>query len=182
MIKYYTSSVCFLLLALVLVACSNEPIIIKPPEEKVDVEDRIHDRLTGGTKFFGDQGILTLGNTGRNNMDNNQGSGVGVNTFLWRASLEAINFMPIMQVDPFGGVIITDWHSVTETPNERYKLTILILGKTLQANALKVSMFKQKRENNNWVNSEVNPSIIRDIENNILSRARKFRIASNAQQ
>ena len=55
------------------------------------------------------------------------GTGIGVNAFLWRATLDTVSFMPLASADPFGGVILTDWHSTATSPNERYKLNFYIL-------------------------------------------------------
>ena len=64
------------------------------------------------------------------------GGGIGVNSFLWRASLDTISFMPLSSADPFGGVIITDWFAPPETGGqERFKLTVFILDQTLRADA-----------------------------------------------
>ncbi len=46
------------------------------------------------------------------------GGGIGVNSFLWPASLDTISFMPVNSANPFGGVIITDWHAPPETPGD----------------------------------------------------------------
>ncbi len=45
---------------------------------------------------------------------------MGVNEFLWRATLETLNFMPMDSVDPFGGVIATDWYASPQAPDERF--------------------------------------------------------------
>src|SRR5690606_25113230 len=54
-------------------------------------------------------GGLQLGGTRRD--DDPGGAGIGVNAFLWRASLDTFAFMPLSSADPFGGVIITDWYA-----------------------------------------------------------------------
>ncbi len=105
------------------------------------------------------------------------GSGIGVNSFLWRASLDTISFMPLNSADPFGGVIITDWYSPPETPKERVKLNIYILGRELRADGLRVSVFRQTRASQPWQEAKVDPKTVRDIENAILKRAREIRIA-----
>jgi hypothetical protein len=69
-------------------------------------------------------------------------AGIGVNSFLWRASLDTLNFMPLASADPFGGVIITDWYSDPTTPAERFKATVYILDTRLRADALNVSIFR----------------------------------------
>ena len=50
--------------------------------------------------------------------------------------------MPVNSADPFGGVIITDWHSSAEAPNERFKLNIYILGRALRADGIRVAVFR----------------------------------------
>ena len=66
-----------------------------------------------------------------------------MNAYLWRASLDTINFIPLVSADPFGGVIITDWYTPAETPNERMKVQITILDRELRADGVRVSVFKQ---------------------------------------
>jgi hypothetical protein len=105
-------------------------------------------------------------------------SGIAVNSFLWRASLDTISFMPLSSADPFGGVIITDWYSPPETPRERVKLNIYILGRELRADGLRVSVFRQTRTGEPWQEANVAPETVRDIENAILKRARELRIAN----
>ena len=104
-------------------------------------------------------------------------AGIGVNSFLWRASLETLEFMPSDSADPYGGVIITGWHSNEAAPNERFKATVYILDTRLRADGLKVSVFKQiKDESGDWITSGVDPDTGIQIENSILSRARELKI------
>ena len=103
---------------------------------------------------------------------------MGVNSYLWRASLETLNFMPLAQVDPFGGVIVTDWYASAEAPNERFKANIYILDTNLRADALKASIFKQKRISGNWQDASIDADTARQIENAILTRARELYIAT----
>jgi uncharacterized lipoprotein len=103
---------------------------------------------------------------------------MGVNEYLWRASLETLNFMPLAEVDPFGGVIITDWYASPQAPDERFKSTVYILDTNLRADALKVSIFKQVRGPNGWTDASVDADTARTIENSILTRARELYIAT----
>lgn len=103
---------------------------------------------------------------------------MGVNEFLWRASLETLNFMPLSEVDPFGGVIITDWYASPQAPNERFKANVYILDTNLRADALKVSIFKQVRNGNAWSDASVDADTARTIENSVLTRARQLYIAT----
>lgn len=128
----------------------------------------------GAQSIFGEGGIELLGR-GREQGD---GSGIGVNSFLWRASLDTLSFMPLASADPFGGVIITDWFAPPETPDERFKVTVYILDKRLRADGLKVAVFRQEKGEAGWVDAAVGGTTHTDIENNILARARELRIAS----
>jgi hypothetical protein len=110
------------------------------------------------------------------------GTGVAVNAYLWRASLDTINFIPLVSADPFGGVIITDWYTPAETPNERMKVQVTILDRELRADGIRVSVFKQQTapKGGNWVDAQVDPRTQIDIENAILTRARQLRIAGGS--
>jgi hypothetical protein len=105
-------------------------------------------------------------------------AGIGVNSYLWRASLDTLNFMPLASADPFGGVIITDWYSDPTTPNERFKATVYILDTRLRADALNVSIFRQQQVNGAWTDAAVNPDTEIQIENAILTRARQLRLSN----
>ncbi len=103
---------------------------------------------------------------------------MGVNEFLWRASLETLNFMPMADVDPFGGVITTDWYASPQAPDERFKANVYILDTNLRADALKVSIFKQVRSANGWNDATTDADTARTIEDSILTRARELYIAT----
>jgi hypothetical protein len=114
---------------------------------------------------------------GRRSTEDPGGGGIGVNSYLWRASLDAISFMPLASADPFGGVIITDWYSPPETPDERFKLNIYIMGRQLRADGIKAAVFRQRRDGNGaWTDASVEPKTTTEFENAILTRARQMRI------
>jgi len=104
------------------------------------------------------------------------GGGIGVNSFLWRASLDTLSFMPVNSADPFGGVIITDWHSMVEAPQERFKMNVYILGRTLRADGIRVAVFRQVQDNyGSWKDATVPDQAGIKIEDAILTRARQLR-------
>jgi hypothetical protein len=103
---------------------------------------------------------------------------LGVNSYLWHASLDTLSFMPLQSADPFGGVIITDWYSAPETPAERLKVTVYILDRRLRADGLKLTVFRQTQANGAWVDAAVNPDTATKLEDAILTRARELRLAS----
>ena len=104
---------------------------------------------------------------------------LGVNAFLWRASLDTLAFMPLTSADPYGGVIITDWYANPEKPDERFKCTVYILDTRLRADGLNVTVNKQVRgANGEWVDSIASDQTAVDIENAILTRARQLRLSN----
>jgi len=130
--------------------------------------------IFGGLNLFG-------GKSRDDAADSGGGAGIGVNSFLWRATLDTLSFMPLTSADPFGGVIITDWYQPPESPGERFKITVYILDKALRADGVRASVFKQREYNGGWIDAAVDPSTATDIENKILTRAREIRVASNPQ-
>ena len=130
---------------------------------------------------FGPGGMLgNLFGGSKGNQEGNGGPGIGVNAFLWRGALDTLAFMPLASADPFGGIIITDWYSPPGTPDERFKATAYSLGRQLRADGVKLSIFRQKLEGGQWVDSQVDPATVGDIENKILERARQLRIQAKS--
>ncbi len=130
-----------------------------------------------GPGIFGDDGIVLFGGDAEAPAGA-AGGGIGVNSYLWRASLDTIAFMPLVSADPFGGVIITDWHSPPETTQERFKVTLYILGRDLRADGVRAAVFRQSRDGaSGWVDAPVEANTARDLENAILTRARQLRLA-----
>ena len=107
-----------------------------------------------------------------------QAPSMGVNAFLWRAALETLDFMPLEQVDPFGGVIVTDYYASAEAPGERFKANVYILDTNLRADALKVSLFRQENTGGQWRDAAIDADTARQLENAILTRARQLYIAT----
>ncbi|HKF71339.1 MAG TPA: DUF3576 domain-containing protein [Stellaceae bacterium] len=120
---------------------------------------------------------------GAGGKDQGGGGGVGVNSFLWRASLDTVSFMPLASADPFGGVIITDWYSPPDTPDERFKVNVFILGRDLRADGVRASVFHQKKDvAGQWNEAAVDANTATDLENAILTRARQIRLSAVANQ
>tara|TARA_B100001142_G_C14332395_1_gene654619 strand:- start:2199 stop:2750 length:552 start_codon:yes stop_codon:yes gene_type:complete len=130
--------------------------------------------------LFGRGGLDTLfSGTGSNQ---NEGGALGVNSYLWRASLDTIAFMPVSSADPFGGVIITDWYTPKEAPSERFKLNVYILDKALRADGIRVAAFRQIQDQlGNWKDAGIPTEAGTKIEDAILVRARQLRNQSKRQ-
>lgn len=124
--------------------------------------------------IFGEDGLVLFG--GKSNESGGEGGGIGVNSFLWRASLDTLSFVPLVSADPFGGVIISEWYNDAATPDERFKLTVYILDRRLRADGLKVAVFRQTRQGTEWQDASANPATATQLENAILIRARELRV------
>lgn len=129
--------------------------------------------------IFGKGGLLSLGKKDSNAQDLSGQSGLGVNTYLWRASLDTVSFMPLASADPFGGVILTDWYTPEGTPNERLKLNVFILDRQLRSDGVQVKVFRQARKGKGgeWKDAGVAPETARQLEDTILTRARQIRVS-----
>lgn len=126
--------------------------------------------------IFGSDGLGIFG--GKKKEADDGSTGIGVNSYLWRASLDTLSFMPLASADPFGGVIITDWYSSPETPNERYKVNAFILDKQLVSTGIQVKVFRQAKKGGQWFDSKVTDDMPTKLEDAILTRARQLRVAS----
>ena len=100
---------------------------------------------------------------------------IGVNAYLWRASLDTLSFAPLLQADANTGVIITDWYSNPQSPAERVKVTASILDQDLRADALRVTASRQVNQGGTWVNATVSAATVQKLEDIILTRARDLR-------
>ena len=165
---------------LAVAACSAEPVEEKRTgpsgdRSRRDISQGLGGRNTDTGSLFGPGGLFGA----REKPAENTGIGVAVNAYLWRASLDTINFIPLVSADPFGGVILSDWYTPAEAPNERMKVQITILDRDLRADGVRVSVFKQQQapRAGGWIDAQVDPRTNIDIENAILTRARQLRIA-----
>lgn len=140
--------------------------------DKIVYSDQKKDTVWGEGKSLGDRLF------GSGEEEGAGAAGIGVNSFLWRASLDTVAFMPLASADPFGGVILTDWYENPDVPGERFKLNVFILDRQLRSDGVRVAVFKQsKQSNGNWRDAAVTPEMALGIENAILSRARELRVA-----
>ena len=154
----------------ILAACSGAK---REPVSGSDVNDpKLLQRSTSAV--FGEDGIVFGGKKSTADAAG-AGTGIGVNAFLWRGTLDTLSFMPLASADPFGGVIITDWYQPAGATGERFKATAYILSRQLRADGLKVSIFRQVLQGGQWVDVPVNPATVSDIEDKVLTKAREMR-------
>jgi hypothetical protein len=165
--------------AAALVACSGAEV---DSTNYPEMQTRAQRRASQGSVLGGaDGGMMLFGPGGLFGGDSKDagGTGIGVNTYLWRASLDTLAFMPISSADPFGGVIISDWYSPPDNLADRFKVNVYILDRQLRADGVRASVFRQHREaDGRWVDASVDPATQTDLENAILTRARQLRVST----
>lgn len=151
-------------LLLTLSACTN-------PKIENDYTPADGDLYRFGS-ILGTQGIAVIGGENKKIDDNT----IKVNRYLWLASLEVLSVLPIASADPFGGLIITEWHALDENPNEMFKIVARIDAKELRADALSLKLYKKvKDQMGKWQNASVSKDTITYFENAILSKASELR-------
>ena len=109
------------------------------------------------------------------------GDSLPVNALLWRAALDIASFVPLDDVDTFGGSIVTEWHQPKDTPNQRLKLTMFVVGRELRSDAITVHAYIQNRLGPEWVDAGRDEALGRKLEGLVLSRARELRAATTAE-
>ena len=107
-----------------------------------------------------------------------QVTAIGVNSYLWRATLETLSFMPLNQADSAGGVIVTDWYANPQNPGERVKVSVSILDQDLRADALRVAASREVLQGGTWVAAPVQAATVQKLEDIILTKARDLRRSS----
>jgi len=139
----------------------------------------------GGCQFIQDDINRTLGrapedNIGRHDAAASLVTTIGVNAYLWRATLDTLSFAPLAQTDSNGGVIVTEWYVNPQNPSERAKVTVAILDRDLRADALRVTAARQTLQNGQWIDAPVTAATVQRLEEIILTRARDLRRAAIA--
>ncbi len=172
----YGKLLLFLGVLAVLAGCQGTEVK-RPDIGQVYAPKDLRTRQRYGTVFGNDALVFRSGR--RKSNEAGAGAGIGVNAYLWQATLETIDFVPLASADPFGGLIITEWYRPADAPDERFKLNIFIRDRVLRADAIKVEAFRQVRgPDGEWVDAPVSPDTERALEDKILTRARELRIAS----
>ena len=153
--------------ALLLSSCSGlKSTPVEQAEEPVSV-------------ITGKPGGLKLSDFGSN--DAPSSDSLPVNALLWRAALDIASFVPLDDVDTFGGSIVTEWHQPKDTPNKRLKLTMFVVGRELRSDAINVRAYIQNRLGDEWVDAGRDEALGRKLENLVLTRARELRAAATAE-
>lgn len=104
---------------------------------------------------------------------------LGVNGYLWRATMDTLSFMALKSTDSQGGAIVTEWYVDPDAQNERFSVTARILDRALRADALEVTVHRQVFDKaRGWVSAPARQETAAKLEEAILTRARQIRIGT----
>ena len=161
--------------ALALAGCGDDTKVERVYPEKDPLTGRYV--VPGQQQDMPQRGINLLDFGGGESADNI----IGVNRFLWHASLDVLSALPLASVDPYGGVLISEWLVTEENHDERTRVIARIRGIDLTASALDVNVYRQTRnDSGDWVGAGVADTTARSIADSILTRARQNRIEENS--
>ena len=149
--------------SLLLSSCSGvKTTPVQEPEEPVSI-------------FTGKPGGLKISDF--TNKDQPSG-GLPVNALLWRAALDIASFVPLDDVDTFGGSIVTEWHLTEGNNDQRLKLAMFVVGRELRSDAITVHAYLQNKRGAEWIDAGRDEALGRKLEGLVLSRARELRASS----
>ena len=151
-----------------------------PAAKEAQMNDA-QNRLRTGGGLLG-QKPTELNDLFGNGNNNSQTTSIGmpINPYLWKASIDTLEFMPFSSADPFAGIIITDWYTGENEKGERCKINVFIKGMEMKTENLKVNSFCQSlSESGIWIDQKINLENNRKLENAILNKAKKLRLSKS---
>lgn len=141
-----------------MVACSN--VQINPIESAAPVES-----------IFGPDGLSLTTRPSEQDGD----AGIEVNAYLWDATLRTVAFMGVDVASPHGGVIATGWHEDPATPGERFRVNVVLFGRTLLPESMQVVVLAQRRRGTGWAAYAPDPALANQLADRILALAATLR-------
>ncbi|MGH7047407.1 MAG: DUF3576 domain-containing protein [Stellaceae bacterium] len=99
-------------------------------------------------------------------------TGGTVSPIAWQAALDTLNFVKFSSEDPLTGMLVTDWYSPTDKPNERFRITVFVLSRKLRSDTVAVTVDRQQLSpTGQWVPTTIARKVEDDLETTILRRA-----------
>jgi hypothetical protein len=144
---------------------TGEKVIIDPNLDRKATEFR-----DKGGGIFGD-----INKVGKNSVGGN--FEFASSNVLWRATLKSLDFLPMLNADYSGGIIIYDWYSQSNNPKEQIKISIQFLNNELRSDSIKVTAHKKICETvERCSNSTLDQNFANSIKDSIIASARSLKI------
>jgi hypothetical protein len=139
--------------------------------EKQRIEPNVNQRA----KDFVDKGGGIMGMIGKSNENTN--FKFSTSNVLWRATLKSLDFLPLINADYTGGIIIYDWYSQANNPKEQIKISVQFLSDELRSDSVKITAHKKICDNaDRCSNSTIDQNFSNSIKENIITAARTLKI------
>jgi hypothetical protein len=162
----------FLILFLLVINCSKvDPVTGEKVLIETNPQVKSRKAADEGGGIFGD--VLKGGKSSNSNTYDFSSSNV-----LWKATLKTLDFMPLLNADYRGGVIIYDWYSDNDNLGEQIKVTVRFLSNELRSDSINITAHKKICEDNTikCKTIKLNDGFNNEIKNTILTSARTLRI------
>jgi hypothetical protein len=139
--------------------------------EKQRIEPNVNQRA----KDYVDKGGGIMGIIGKSSENTN--FKFSTSNVLWRATLKSLDFLPLMNADYTGGIIIYDWYSQANNPKEQIKISVQFLSDELRSDSIKITAHKKICDNaDRCSNSAIDQNFSNSIKENIITAARTLKI------
>ena len=140
-------------------------------DDKVLIEPNVNVK----TREFADKGGGILGDFNKKSSSNT--FEFASSNILWRATLQSLDFLPLLNADYSGGVIIYDWYSQTNSPKEQIKISVRFVNNELRSDSIIVTAHKKVCDNlDKCANSAIDQKFSNSIKESIISSARALKI------
>ena len=160
-----------LLVLLTLTAFYGCSVLNSEKNDKVLIEPNVNVK----TREFADKGGGILGDFNKKSSSNT--FDFATSNVLWRATLQSLDFLPLLNADYSGGVIIYDWYSQTNNPKEQIKISIRFVNNELRSDSIIVSAHKKICDNlDKCSNSALDQNFSNSIKESIITSARALKI------
>lgn len=173
--KISTSIVCAIVLISTISCSKVDPVTGESKIIEPDVQKRAREYADKGGGIFGDINNKKPG--GSTSVD------FATSNVLWRATLKSLDFLPLLNVDYAGGVIIYDWYSEDLNSKEQIKIFINFNSSELRTDSLNITVHKKIcLTNENCKITRLSGSYDNEIKDSIITTARKIRIEEEKQK
>ena len=156
---------------LLIISCSSnktDPVTGKDTTIEVDAQKRTREFAKQGGGIFGDI---------NNKKPSSTTYDFATSNILWRATLKSLDFLPLVNADYSGGVIIYDWYSDKESSNEQIKITVKFLNNELRADSIQITAHKKICEDSGkCITKKLDDKFSSNVKDTILDSARSIRI------
>jgi hypothetical protein len=146
----------------------------KNKDKEVFKEEKFNPNAYERAREFADKNPVTLFG---GNKDKNTNFEFSTSNVLWRATLKSLDFLPLLNTDYSGGIIIYDWYSQTNNPKEQIKISVQFLNNELRSDSIKVTAHKKICETaERCSNSTLDQNFANSVKDSIIASARTLRI------